>query len=398
MKKATFDFDPGTKWSYDNSGYVLLGYIVEKVSGQSYGDFLRENFFQPLGMTNTGVCHANLDLPHEALGYALETNGFEPALNTNPSSFGGAGALYSTVEDLYRWNEGIFNGRVLDPVSLQPAFTSVKMDENQFANSSSGYGFGWIIRNYYGIQEIWHDGGVSGFESCLIRLPDAKLTVAVLANSYPGNPNDDPDRVARRLVTIFLADNFAPLPLVNTRISPKSYDALTGRYDLMGAIIIISRRGAHLFGQFATQPESKAEMFPESATNFFTKFDSRVTFVKDSSGKAVKLILHTYNGIKADALRAKDIAEAKVNPAVCDGLVGKYDYGNGVVLTVTHEGNRLFAQLTGQPKCEIFPKSETEYFGKVVDAQVTFVKDATGKVTKAIHHQNGHTIDAPKIQ
>lgn len=398
MKKATYDFDPGTKWSYDNSGYVLLGYIVEKVSGQSYGDFLRENFFQPLGMTNTGVCRANFDLPHEALGYDLETNGFEPALNTNPSSFGGAGALYSTVEDLYRWNEGIFNGRVLDAVSLQTAFTPVKMDENQDTNSSSGYGFGWMIRNYYGMQEIWHNGGVSGFESCLIRLPDAKLTVAVLANSYPGNPNDDPDRAARRLVKIFLAGKFAPLPLVNTRVSPKSYDALTGRYEIMGAIMVISRRGAHLFGQLAAQPESKAEIFPESATNFFTKLDSRFAFVKDSSGKAVKLIVHTYDGIEADASRAKDIAEAKVDPAVYDNLVGQYDYGNGVVLTVTRKGNHLFAQLTGQPMFEIFPESETTYFWKVMDAQVTFVKDATGKVTRAIHHHNGHTIDAPKIQ
>jgi hypothetical protein len=166
----------------------------------------------------------------------------------------------------------------------------------------------------------------------------------------------------------------------------------------MGTIMVISRRGAHLFGQLAAQPESKTEIFPESATNFFTKLDSRVTFVKDSSGKAVKLILHTYDGIAADALRAKDIAEARVNPAVYAGLVGKYDYGNGVVMTVTREDNHLFAQLTGQPKCEIFPKSETEYFWKVVDAQVTFVKNATGKVTKVIHHQNGDTIDAPKIQ
>jgi hypothetical protein len=96
-----------------------------------------------------------------------------------------------------------------------------------------------------------------------------------------------------------------------------------------------------------------------------------------------------------------------VDPAVYDSLLGKFDCGDGVVdgggrpvgaLTVTRKGNRLFAQFTGQPKFEIFPKSETEYFGKVVDAQVTFVKDATGKVTKAVLHQGGQTIDVPKIQ
>jgi hypothetical protein len=139
-------------------------------------------------------------------------------------------------------------------------------------------------------------------------------------------------------------------------------------------------------------------MFPESDTEFFLKVvDAQITFVKDSSGKAVKLILHR-NGLDLVAPRAKDIIEAKVDPAVYDSLVGNYDYGHGAVLTATREGNHLFAQLSGQPKFEIFPKSETEYFWKVVDAQVTFVKDATGKVTKATHHQGGRTFDAPKIQ
>src|SRR6185436_20902384 len=142
IKKYPFDFDPGTKWRYDNSGYLLLGDIVEKVSRQSYGDFLRENFFQPLGMSNTGVYRAQLALPHEALGYSLGRsaswiflgegfspgkNRFKQALNWDMSWAFGCGALYSTVEDLFRWNEGVFDGRVLDAASLKAAFTPVKM-------------------------------------------------------------------------------------------------------------------------------------------------------------------------------------------------------------------------------------------------------------------------------
>jgi CubicO group peptidase (beta-lactamase class C family) len=396
MKKYPYDFDPGAEWRYDNSGYMLLGYIVEKVSGQSYGDFLRENFFQLLDITNTGVYRAHPGLPHEALGYSLGTNGFTRALNWDMSWAGGAGALYSTVEDLYRWNEGIFNGRVLDTASLKEAFTPVKTKENQAYNRDTGYGFGWSIDRYRGLRVISHDGGLNGFSSSLLRVPDEKFTVAILANALPGRPKANPNRLAHQLVAIFLADKLAPLPSVNTNISPTSYDALTGRYELLGAIMTISRRGPHLFAQFANQPE--AEIFPESDTEFFSKVVyAQITFVKDDSGKATLLTLHQ-NGLDLDAQRVKDIAEAKVDPAVYDSLVGKYDYGNGAVLTVTREGNRLFAQLTGQPKFEIFPKSETEYFWKVVDAQVTFVKDAIGKVTKAIHHQNGRTFDAPKIQ
>ena len=288
IKKYPYDFDPGTQWRYDNSGYVLLGYIVAKVSGQTYGDFLRENFFQPLGMTNTGVYRAHLGLPHEALGYSLGTNGFEPAPDWDPSWTAGNGAIYSTVEDLYRWNEGLFNGQVLDAASLKAAFTAVKTTESQ------GYGFGWFIDRYHGLRMMSHSGGFPGFTSWLMRLPDKKFTVVILANALPGR-----ELHAGQLVDIFMADKHA---------------------------------------------------------------------------------------------------EVKVDPTVYDTLVGKYDCGHGTMLTVTREGNQLFAQLTGQQKFEIFPESETEYFLKVVDAQVTFVKDAVGKTTKAIIHQGGRTIDAPKIQ
>jgi CubicO group peptidase (beta-lactamase class C family) len=396
MKQYPYDFDPGAKWRYDNSGYLLLGYIVEKVSGQGYGDYLHGNFFEPLGMTNTGAYRTHLGLPHEALGYNLATNGFQPALNWDMSWAGGAGVLYSTVEDLYRWNEGIFNGRVLDAASLKAAFTPVKMTENLTRDPDSGYGFGWIVTRHRGLREILHNGGLNGFSSSLLRLPDEKFTVVILANAQPGRPDASPNQLAYKLVDIYLAAKLAPLPTVNTNVSPESYVALTGRYELWGGIITISRRGTHLFGQLNSQP--KREIYPESDTEFFAKeVDAQITFVKDSGGKAVKLILHQ-GGLDLDATRVKEIAEAKVDPAIYDSLAGKYDYGNGAVLTVTREGNQLFAQLTGQSKFEIFPASETNYFWKVADAQVTFVKDAGGKVTKAIHHQNGQTIDAPKIQ
>jgi CubicO group peptidase (beta-lactamase class C family) len=322
MQKHPYDFDPGGAWRYDNSGYVLLGYIVEKVSGQSYGSFLRENFFHPLAMTDTGVHHAQLDLPHEALGYSLITNGFTWALNEDQTWCGGAGALYSTVEDLYRWNEGIFNGRVLDAASLKAAFTPDKTKEIQGYNRDTGYGFGWFIRRHRGLREISHGGGLDGFRSMLLRLPDEKFTVAILANAGPGRTNASPEILAYQLVAIFLADKLVPLPIVNTNVSPKSYEALTGRYDLIpdfipgqvagpdgGVIVTISRQGTHLFGQAAGRPE--VEMFPESDTEFFAKFEdshfeeSHITFVKDNSGKAVMLILHE-NGLDLDAPRENE--------------------------------------------------------------------------------------------
>jgi CubicO group peptidase (beta-lactamase class C family) len=309
IKKYPYDFDPGTEWSYSNSGYQLLGYIIEKVSGQSYGDFLRDNFFQPLGMTNTGVYRAHFDLPRAALGYSWNTNGFElanwPGVDDDPSWFGGDGALYSTVEDLYRWNEGIFNGRVLDAASLKAAFTPVEKKVSQL-NSGHGYGFGWFISRDRGLLDISHGGGIPGFTSMLMRLPDEKFTVVVLGNTEPGHSDANPEYLAYQLVDIYLADKLAPLNTVDTNISPESYDALTGRYKLQNGIITISRRGTHLFARMGD--EAEAEIFPKSDTEFFWKGGEdfiAFTFVKNNSGKAAKVIFD-WCGMELAAPRMKD--------------------------------------------------------------------------------------------
>ncbi len=215
IEKQPYDFNPGTQWRYDNSGYTLLGYIAEKVSRRSYGDFLRESFFQTLGMTNTGVYHTHLGLSHEALGYSLSTKVFEPAFFIDPSWNGGDGALYSTLEDLYRWNEGIFNGRVLDAASLKAAFTPVATKAGQL-NSGDGYGFGWFVGRYRGLRDISHGGDVPGFSCLLLRLPDEKFTVAVLANANPGRPDATPKFLAYQMVDIYLADKLAPTEIIKT--------------------------------------------------------------------------------------------------------------------------------------------------------------------------------------
>jgi hypothetical protein len=122
-----------------------------------------------------------------------------------------------------------------------------------------------------------------------------------------------------------------------------------------------------------------------------------VTFVKDSAGKVTKAI-HLQNGQTINAPRVADVKTAKVDPAQYDALLGRYDYGGGqAIMTVTRTGSQLFAQLTGQQKFEIFPESPTNFYWKAVAAKVTFVKNAQGKVTKAIHEQGGRKFDAPKL-
>jgi len=399
FKDDPYDFSPGEKYLYNNSGFFLLGYIVAKVSGQSYAAFLRQEFFEPLGMTNTGVHEASAILKHEATGYSCSGGELRKALNWDMSRAGGAGALYSTVEDLFRWNEAVFGGKVLSDASLKAAFTPVvtKEDTESAGQKETGYGYGWAVGKTRGLRTIEHGGGLHGFLSYLLRFPEQKFTVVVLANASDPPPNLVPSSLAQEIARLYLWREMKPraVPRVATSVNPATYDALVGRYDYGNAILTVTKDGNRLFAQLAGQP--KFEIFPKSETEFFWKVvEAEVTFVKNEKGDVTKAI-HRQGGQTITAAKLADVAIAKVDPALYDAYVGKYNYG-GAVATVTKEGNRLFVQLTGQPKMEVFPKSETEFFWQVVNAKVTFVKDETGKVVKAIHEQAGRKIDAPKIE
>ena len=229
--------------------------------------------------------------------------------------------------------------------------------------------------------------------------PDRNLTVVVLANAAPPVPGLEPGTLARDIAEIYLGDAMQARPSTKSvTLSPEELEAFVGRYDYGQAILVVTREGGRLFAQLGGQP--RFEIFPRSATEFFWKaVDAQVTFEKDASGRVVKA--HHRQGMGSlDAPRLPDSpAGIQMDPAALDAYVGKYDYGQGqVVLTVSREGSQLFAQLTGQPRFEIFPTSPTEFVWKVVSAKITFVKDGTGKVLKGIHEQGGRTLDVPKIE
>ena len=158
----------------------------------------------------------------------------------------------------------------------------------------------------------------------------------------------------------------------------------------------ITREGDQLFAQLTGQP--KFEIFPKSETEFFWKVvDAQITFVRNKKGE-IAHIIHHQGGQTLTALRLEQKSVEQINTAAYSDYVGEYDYGHGAILTITKEGGQLLAQMTGQPKFEIFPESETKFFWKVVNAQVTFVKNNKGNISKIIHHQAGAEIQAPKIK
>jgi CubicO group peptidase (beta-lactamase class C family) len=392
-----FDFDPGKRFTYSNSGYFLLGAVVEKVSGLTYGEYLRRTFFEPLGMKDTGVHDSRDVIADEAFGYAWEGGRVRRALNWDMSRAGGAGSLYSTIEDLFLWNEALFGGKVMSAASFGAATTAALVGDEK-GPKDEGYGYGLAIGSLRGVRIVGHDGGLQGFVSSLIRVPDRRLTVVVLHNAAPIVPGLAPGRLAHEIAEVYLGESLPDRvePKADASVSPASYDDYVGLYDYGGAIMTVTREGDQLMAQLTGQPA--LEIFPKGKDVFFWKaVEAEVTFVRDVAGKVEKAV-HRQGGQTLDAARFTLPAAIQVDPARLSDYVGSYDYGQGRLMAITREEGRLFAQLPGQPKLEIFPKADGEFFWKAVRAEVAFVRGDGGKVVKAIHKQGGSTLEAPRVE
>jgi CubicO group peptidase (beta-lactamase class C family) len=291
FKDRPLDFAPGTKFSYSNSGYFLLGAIIEKASGKSYEAFLKEAIFDPLGLKDTGYDHPQTVLPHRASGYTRTEHGLENAGYLDMAQPYAAGSLYSTVENLARWDQALADGKLIGKDSYAKMFTPVK----------EHYAYGLDVETRSGKKEISHGGGINGFVSYNLWYPDQKVSVVVLSNVLPLNPG----KVAHGLAAIALGDPYE-LP--------------------------------------------------------------------------------------------KERKLAKVDPKIFDAYVGRYKLGAEMQLTITREADRLMVEPTGQPKHEIFPESETEFFLKVADVRLKFVKDSSGKVTHLVVRQGTHEDKAERIK
>jgi CubicO group peptidase (beta-lactamase class C family) len=178
-------FQPGEKWSYSNLGYVLLGILIHKVSGQFYGDFLQERVFKPLGMTTARIISEADIVPNRAGGYRLVKGELKnqewvsPSLNTTAD-----GALYLTVYDMAKWDAALYTEKLLKRSSLDQMWTPVKLNNGK----TSAYGFGWSLSEVRGHRIVEHGGAWQGFKSCIARYVDDKLTVVVFANLSQANP------------------------------------------------------------------------------------------------------------------------------------------------------------------------------------------------------------------
>jgi CubicO group peptidase (beta-lactamase class C family) len=289
FRDKPLEFQPGKDWHYSNSGYALLGYLIEKITGQRYQDFVEENIFKPLGMENSGYDSSTAVIPHRAAGYSPAPDGPVNAGYIDMSIPFSAGALYSTTHDLLRWEQALFAGELLSTESLRKMTIPFKRN----------YGCGLLVRTVNGLNVIDHGGGIEGFSTMLAYYPDDKLTVVVLGNLE----GEAPVEIADSLAAIAHGEKvILPSERKEVSVPPDTLAKYIGTYELGPKFnITITLEGNQLMAQGTNQP--KSPIFPESDTNFFSKTpDAQLEFFKNDQGQTTHLVLHQngkdINGVK----------------------------------------------------------------------------------------------------
>ena len=303
FRDKPLDFQPGEKWSYSNSGYVLLTYLIEKMSGETYEKFVRENIFTRLDMKDTGYDSNSAIIHHRAAGYSAGPGGIENAGFVHMTIPQGAGALYSTTGDLLKWELGLFGGKVLKPESLDKMTTPFK----------NNYAFGLTVETVGGRKRISHGGGIEGFNTELAYYPEDRLTVVVLGNLNGPAPGD----IANKLAAVVHGET---VTLPNERreitLDSKALSRFVGAYRMPngGPVMLIALDGNQLTTKLGNQ--QTLPVFPQSETLFFLKVvDAQIEFPKDDgSGKASQLTLHQ-NGQNMTAKRMDDAEASKAADA-----------------------------------------------------------------------------------
>ena len=201
VEKLPMEFKPGDNWAYRDTNYLLLGFIIRKVTGKFYGDVLQERIFTPLGMTSTRIISESAIVPNRAAGYRLVNGQLQNQDWVSPTFNSTAdGTLYFTVRDIAKWDEALYTGKLLSQASLRRMWTVVKLNDGR--PNPQGYGFGWYVHVIHGRRVVEHGGVWQGFTCHIARYIDDHLTIAVLTNL--DEHHSHPDRIARGVADLYL--------------------------------------------------------------------------------------------------------------------------------------------------------------------------------------------------
>ena len=348
--------------SYSNSGYVLLGFLVERVSGQSYADFVRDNIFKPLGMNDSATTSTPPSSPQRAAGYTpAERLVNAPYMDMTVPH--GAGALYSTTEDLMRWTQGLFGGQLLSAESLAKMTTPFKSD----------YAFGVIVSTAGGRKSVEHGGGIEGSTRQLTYYPDSKVTVAVLANVN----GHAATQLAGQLGPSRTATRSAWRPSERDRAAAREARAPRRRLRVRSDGDDAHHRRRHAAPQPARSAARGAAVRGDRDAFFPRVVEAELT---SSSTRPARRRRACCARTARGGRRASRSAPRSRCRSTCSSVIPAR-IGFTAVRPRDHaRDGQLMSQATGQGKAPLFAEAEDPFFLKVANAQIEFV-NAGGRVT-----------------
>lgn len=388
FKNDPIEFTPGTKHAYNNSGYFLLGAIIEKLSGQSYAKFVEQRIFVPLGMTHTAYEGHERAFILRAAGHEKTPAGFGPSQPLSMSQPYAAGSLVSTVDDLAKWDAAISAGKLLKPASWKQAFTAYALADGK----SVDYGYGWGVGKLRGSEAISHGGGINGFSTYAMRMPQEKVYVALLTNSDSGMA--DAALVARKAAALAIGKPFPEHKAITLHAA--ALDALEGNYKVDEMTNrVVRREGDGLVMQRSGRAPVALHAF--APDRFFLKESTdTLTFNRNAKGEVEQVTVHADG---TDFVNVKTGAAPPARAAVVldkttlDAFVGRYELKPGFVLELTRDGEKMFGQATGQPKLLLTPVSSSTFYVKEIDAEIRF-NDGNSQLTLL---QGGRSLPARRL-
>ena len=373
FKAQPVDFAPGAAWAYNNSGYVLVGAVIEAASGQPWHQYLQQALFQPLGLTHTRWGDDHALIPGQVQGYTLRDGHPAPANYASMSQPHAAGALVSTVDDLLRWNRALHEGKVLR------ADTYARMIAPEGAAQKERYGYGIGHATMRGGDLLSHSGGIFGSLSYLLYLPGSDVTVAIVQNSdsvAPGRRN--PGVLARKIAAYAIGQ-----PYPEPSATPPSVDRLKPLEGVYRSDAKTARAMRVVDGRLVSQ-RIGGQRVPLTAIGpdefLYEDGLSRLRFERDAKGAVTGTRFYAegegegeFSARTQEALPAETVAIAL--PATArERVVGRYTR-EGMMLTVFAQGEQLMAQMVGQPAFALAATSPTRFAIDSVGAVLEFAPE-----------------------
>lgn len=390
FKNEPMDFDPGENFLYNNSGYILLGYIIEVVSEQSYADFIEKNIFGKLGMKKSYYGSMSKLIKNRASGYQ-NRNGYINADYLSLTLPYAAGSIMSTVDDLLIWQKALNTNQLITHTSYEKAIHGSTLNDGEHIS----YGYGLMEGDINGSVSISHGGGIFGYTTHGIYLPEEDVFVSILTNCSCNSPSGVTNKIAALVIG-------KPFPDIKDAITltESELQKWTGAYQFEdGAVRFIIVKEGKIFSQ--REGSTVFEIYSMTADQFIFE-DGNITYnFSEKDGKKQASFENGGNksiGIETDKKPEPEKTAITVDAEILKQYIGKYELQPGFVIEIATNENQIFAQLTGQPQFEIFAETEITFFFKVVPASIDFNKNDNGEVTSLTLHQGGSDMEAKKIE